>query len=424
MGVFDYLSSLFDTKETPSAAVDRPAPDPRPPAGEIVAPQRRATQARKGKKADADRRERALRSKDVFAAAPDTPSRPAPTPAETAVATIEPPTPTAPEVDAPLVTESEADRALEAAFGDGAADNVTHVSAIARELDQAAVRELFASIAANHARPVKNFIFELRRGAATKEWIEVCRPIMATLVQGAEAMGVDEAIAPMRDFDEALALAADGTTGSMDATTRGLLLAAWDDMAKVLPEAFEADAEERRRDGMIIHALLKQIPDVGAVTFERLYGAGLTTLEALLLASPNDLAATTGIPMWLCERICERVREHRRDIERLQKSQGMVERRARLRTLVEELRERHEGFERAARDDWSDAPKDEEKRVHRQARQLCALKIEVVLAEMGEMEMVEQIQKLPFGPRIEKLEQFIHSAAEGLDAQAGAPVER
>lgn len=458
MGVFDYLSSLWDQKDKPTDAVGQPAPvknqaarvPPTPPAAKKdakpapaskPAPQTR-TQGRAGAAAHAPAPKQAAEPKPAATVAPDPQrqvARSAPPAAQVSAATSERLVSAAERdrlaADLPMVAPQEVDRAFDEAFGEGASRNVTHVSAIAKELDEASVRELFGGIASNHARPIKNFIFELKRGTATKEWIEVCRPVMATLIEGASSMELREAARAMTEFDEALSLVhTDGTGSGIEDSARDLLLTSFDEMAVALPEAFQSGDDERRRDTIIIHALLKQVNDVGHVTFERLYGAGLTSLEALFLANGGDLAATTGIPLWLCERICERIRDHRRDLERAQRDSGQGERREQLRKLIEELRQRHEGFERAIQEESSDPARSEEKREYRQERQVCALKIEVVLAEMGELDLVEQIQKLPFSRRIERLQEFIASSAnlvpagvlagEGAAAPAMRPAER
>jgi hypothetical protein len=233
-------------------------------------------------------------------------------------------------------------------------------------------------------------------------------------------MGLPDAARPMKDFDEALSLAADAAGDAFDPTVRDLLFHAWAEMMEALPEAFQAGEDDRRRESVIIHALLKQIPDIGTVTFERLYGAGLTSLEGLYLASKEDLSVTTGIPRHLADRIVDRVQEHRREVERMQKAMGMAEARARLKLLLEELKKRHEGFERCAAEEWRDPALAEEKREHRQARQVVALKIEVVLAEMGDLEVVEHMQKLPFARRIEQLGEYIKHVASQTQAPAAA----
>jgi len=458
MGVFDYISSLFDDKEeeAKNSEEERSTLAPSLDPTQIEA---RRRQGNKKKGAPNEPPERERRSKDALAATTEaaitatTPAKPAatqkqplvvsgkprtesrreePKPAQATSAPRETAKPTPPPAPAPAppqaqpaaaqsmpeMSASDADQAIDAVFGAGASQSVTHVSAIARELDEAAVRELYAGIAAQHARPVKNFVHELRRGTVPKEWIEICRPVMATLIQGAEGMGLPDAARPMKDFDEALVMAAEGPGDAFDATVRDLLLHAWDEMIQVLPEAFEVGEDEKRRESVIIHSLLKQLPDIGTVTFERLYGAGLTTLESLYLASKEDLSVTTGIPRHLCDRIVDRVQEHRREVERMQRAMGMVERVERLKLLLEELKKRHDGFERCASEEWRDKALSEQKREHRQARQVVALKIEVVLAEMGDLEVVEHMQKLPFARRIEQLGEYIKHVASQAQAPA------
>ena len=303
--------------------------------------------------------------------------------------------------------DSELDFALDGLFKDGAAEGFASTEASGDEFDKASLRELFGGIAGNHSRPVKNLVFELRRRTATKEWVEICRPVMTTLIQAAEATGLAEAARRMTDFDEALSLAASGAEPGIDETARELVLSCYDEMAQALPEAFQQGEDERRRETIIIHALLKQIPDVGHVTFQRLFGAGLTTLEALFLASEEDLVLTTGIPDRLCARICARMRDYRHELQKERAASGEGERREQLRRLLDELRQEHQGYEEAAAREWTDPALAERKREHRQGRQICALKIEVLLADMGEPDLAEQVQRMPFGLRIEALERFL-----------------
>src|SRR5262245_30809 len=66
--------------------------------------------------------------------------------------------------------EIETDSGTEAASGgDPAAGRPSFGSAY----DETGPRELFAGIAAAYSQPVKDFIFELRRGTATKDWIDI-----------------------------------------------------------------------------------------------------------------------------------------------------------------------------------------------------------------------------------------------------------
>jgi hypothetical protein len=279
--------------------------------------------------------------------------------------------------------------------------------------DEEAIRDLFAKIAANYARPVKNFIFELKRGTATKEWIEICRPALRSISRAAESMDLATAAKKMVDFDEALSLAQSSEDRVLGGEIRDLILSSYDELVEVMAEAFVVGEEEQQREGIIINSLLKQIPDLGRVTFEKLYGAGLTSFDTLFLAKKEDLGAATGIPLWLCERICNKFQEYREELEGTPRDVAQSSYRSKLAELVEDLRRQHEGFEQASAQEWSNPALASDKRKFRQNRQACVLQINVVLAEMGELDLVNEIQKLSFDRRIQRLEEYLQST-EGV----------
>ena len=272
--------------------------------------------------------------------------------------------------------------------------------------DQSAVETLFADIAANYARPVKNFIFELKRGTATKDWTEICRPAMHGITRAAEGMGLTLAAQRMVDFEAALSLAQNSEQRVLQGDVRDLILWCYEDLIKVMPQAFVIGEEEQQREGIIIDSLLKQIPDVGRVTIDKLYRAGLTSLETLYLAKKDDLAVATGISSSLSERICEKFQAYRARLEN--EARDLNGERDRLSLMLNELRRHHEGFQQASANE-SDPALAAEKRDCRQQRQSCALWINVLLAEIGELELINELEKLSFDRRIERLEEYLAS---------------
>jgi hypothetical protein len=273
--------------------------------------------------------------------------------------------------------------------------------------DQAVVEDLFADIAANYARPVKNFIFELKRGTATKDWIDICRPAMQGIRRSAEGMGLKVAAQRMVDVETALSLAQGSEQRVLGGEIRELLLSCYEDLIKVMPQAFVVGEEEQQREGIIINALLMQIPNMGHVTVEKLYRAGLTSLETLFLAQKDDLAAATGIHAAMSERICEKFRSYRAELEGNSRDLGISGQRTRLSDMLAELRRQHEGLELATENEWSNPALASEKREYRQQRQSCSLRINVLLAEMGELDLVNELQKLSFERRIQRLEEYL-----------------
>jgi hypothetical protein len=269
------------------------------------------------------------------------------------------------------------------------------------------LRELFASLAANHMRQVREFMIGVKWGEAPRDWIPICEPAVASLLRAAREMELDDLCAALNGYREALgvAAAAEGTT--ITGTTRDSLMAAYTKLSDSMPEAFGLDGERGRRETIIVHALLQQVPDVRKVTIDKIYAAGLTNLDNLFVARPDEISATTGIGENLASRIVEKFQRYRREIASLADSTRAAER-TRLAELAAELRGLHQEFERAA-SGWSDDERAEKKRF-RQARAEALLQVKVLLARLGEVDRLGRIERLPFERKIADLEQYLRES--------------
>lgn len=278
-------------------------------------------------------------------------------------------------------------------------------------VDQTPVRELFADIAANYVRAVRNFMIEIHRGDTAKEWIDISQPAVHSIKRAAEKMELEDIYRAVEDFDAVLELAA-GTEGRLiTGEVREELIITYDDLVKLMPQAFTLDAERDQRESVIIHSLLLQVPDVRKVTIDKLYAAGLTTLEVFFLAKPEDLAATAGIPDWLAARIVEKFEGYRNEVRTVAPDASRTAERAKLSTLFRDLRHQQESYERAS-SGWTEDAAEEKKRL-RQARQDTLLQINVVLAQLGEVDLIHEIEKLPFERRIDRLDAYLNEGPAG-----------
>ena len=201
-----------------------------------------------------------------------------------------------------------------------------------------------------------------------------------------------------------------------------MLLSTYDALAELLPEAFTLTGAARRRDSVIMHALLRQIPGVGHVPLEKLYASGVNSLEALFVATARDLAVVSGVSKSLCEKICRKVQEHRDRLQGGSAAQTQVDPRAILTELVQELQRQHESFCRVSNADEVTPESKAAKRETLRSRRDCALRIDVVLAEMGEIELIDELKKLAVERRIERLEQ--HLNIESIDTTGNQPSAR
>jgi hypothetical protein len=71
--------------------------------------------------------------------------------------------------------------------------------------------------------------------------------------------------------------------------------------------------------------------------------------------------------------------------------------------LLDELRMHHEGYQQAS----ENSSASEEKRACREQRQSCVLWINVSLAEVGELDLINELEKLSFERRIKRLEEYL-----------------
>ncbi len=277
--------------------------------------------------------------------------------------------------------------------------------AAARPEDIAAARELFEAIASNYVRPVRSFVLELKWCEAPESWLEVCLPTLRAVKVSADKLGLADLSAGIDALvNELSALpAAKGPPGcrprpsrKSPAPTRKLCL--------VAPSLFGVEEERHRREPVIVQALLKQIPDLRQLELERIYGSGLSTLDTLFLAKPEDLAQTAGISIDLATQIVAVFQTYK---SQLRGDAFAAEQKA-LRSLVNQLKQEHVEYERVEKS-WSEADKEAKKRL-RKDRQATFQRINVVLARIGEIERMNQLERASFAQKISGLEAFLEEA--------------
>jgi hypothetical protein len=271
----------------------------------------------------------------------------------------------------------------------------------------AELRELFSSLAANHMQQVRDFMIGVRWGEAPRDWIPICEPAVASLLRAAKEMDLADLAKGLEGYREALSRAADATGTTIAGATRDSLIASYGKLADLMPEAFGLDGERGRREAIIVHALLQQVPEVRKITIDKIYAAGLASLDNLFLARPDEIAATTGMSESLAERIVEKVQRYRQEIAGLADATRAAERNH-LAKLASELRDLHSQFE-SVETAWSEDGHAKKKHL-RQARSVALLQVKVLLARLGEVDRLAQLERLPFERKIEQLEGYLQEA--------------
>ncbi len=325
--------------------------------------------------------------------APSAPKNVAPTPAASAPAHDE----------AGLVDEllSGLDDSFKAIIEDDA--TAAPAEGKSTDADRMAVLELFYEVAINHLRPVRNFMTELRLGDVRREWVAIARPATVAILDAARKIGVPELERRLAAFEATFSELENTEGTTISGTLRNQFLERYQRLQELMPRAFNFAAGRDQNESLLTLALLQQVPDVGRVTIDRLYKAGLTALEIFFLATTDDLAATTGIRSVLAQRIVDKFQGFRKQVQASRASHDADF--AKLDKLLIDLKEQHQAYETAAR--RGDA---EKARGLRLARQSLWLEVTVVLAQLGQGELVTQLEKISFEHKLRELTAFAQKA--------------
>jgi len=298
---------------------------------------------------------------------------------------------------------------------DHAFERIAPASAIARAMpgslaDDAVARaenaRLFTAMVADHARPLREFMLDLTIGPTTKQWLDVAKPAAQSILKGALALEQTDLSLALGEFVKSLDRAAEAAGSKIGASERGAVMSAYAKLASLLSSAFELKGDRDRREPLVVHHLLLQIPGIHKVTLDKLYSAGLASLEALCRSSAEDLVAIARVETESAQAIIRRFQAYWR--ERAEHPLQKAEERAKqkLRELVLDLGKAHEEFQRA------EAKEDREaKRRARADRRARALAVNVLLAQLGEVDLVEELERSPTERRISRVRSYIEGAA-------------
>ena len=274
--------------------------------------------------------------------------------------------------------------------------------------DLADVRDLFGQLAAKHMRPVRDFMMDLKWGEAPQSWLAVSEPAVRSLRGAAERLTLSDLADALDGFAAALEQAAAVRATTVTGEPRDKLIEAYAKLAEAMPQAFALEVDQSQRESVIIHSLLLQVPGVRKVTIDKLYAAGLSSLEPMFAAKSEDIVATTGIERLLADRIVERFQHYRRELKSVVPDAGHTQERDRLAQLAKRLRHQHDEFEKAAASWTGDSAA--KKKSMREARAATLLEVNVVLARLGEVERLKTFERLPFGKKLEELEAYLAEA--------------
>lgn len=292
-----------------------------------------------------------------------------------------------------------------------AADTIQPGNVELSAAEEHALKELFSHIAASYVGPITDFIGKLRVGPVSTTWVDLCHPAVVSMSRATESMGYGQLQSALDTFGDLL-VEARQSSRVVDGDTRVQVLTAYQHLAALLPATFPDVAPDpnAESESIILNSLLKQIKGVGRVTIGRLFSAGLVSLGSYDMADPGDLAAAAGLKPALAARICDLFRQYR-EVSELAKDQDIVMRR--LEGLVGELRAAQFEYKKATLEEWYTHEPSRAKARARRVRQQTMWKVNVALAELGEVRLLNVLKEEIYDKRIERLKTLLEGRASG-----------
>jgi hypothetical protein len=275
--------------------------------------------------------------------------------------------------------------------------------------DQRAVADTFADIAKVHAHPLRELMFQLSVGRTPRQWAATCRPVLKPLFDAATQIGLLELVGGLGAFDAALERAAAEPHAFIGDSAAEALTGAYERLRKQMPDAFMLPDRADHRRMILLESLLLQIPDMHRRTLAKLYAAGLSSLGQLGTAKPEEIAVVAGIDRALAQTVVDHIQRFDQERSRMDPTTLRSHVPERLRALATRLSRLQTEFEQAEEDDSV-----ARKREARRNREAAVLELDLVFAEVGDVDVIEELKRCPVRGKIQRVESYL----ERLQASA------
>ncbi|HET6340283.1 MAG TPA: hypothetical protein VFG30_44045, partial [Polyangiales bacterium] len=276
-------------------------------------------------------------------------------------------------------------------------------------VDQRAVADTFSDIAKVHAHPLRELMFQISVGRTPRQWAAACRPILKPLFDAATQIGLLELVGGLGAFDAALERAAAEPNAYISDAAAEAMSNAYERLRNQMPDAFQPPDRADNRRLILLESLLMQVPDMHRRTLAKLYAAGLSTLGQLGTANAEEISVVAGVDRNLAQAVVDHVQRFEQERSRMDPTTLRAHVQERLRALIGRLAKLQSEFEEAEEDDSV-----ARKRTARRDREAAVLELDVIFAEAGDVDLIEELKRCPVRGKIQRVETYL----ERLQASA------
>jgi hypothetical protein len=277
--------------------------------------------------------------------------------------------------------------------------------------DRRSLLETFAGVAKLYVQPLRELMFQLSNGPTPRAWAEACRPLLAPLIHSATQIGLPDLAGGLQGLARALSLAGADTGALIGAAARVSIQDAYARLGAILPEAFGVPRASDGRRTILLESLLLQVPGLHRRGIAKLYAAGLCSVSQLAQGTAEELSQATGIDRELASTLVAHVQTFARERSGLDASRQRHKAVAQLRLLAARLAQLQAEFERAEQTENRPV-----KKAVRRTREAAVLDLQLVVAELGELELMEELKRCSVRAKLERVHSYLQAHPEAITA--------
>jgi hypothetical protein len=169
------------------------------------------------------------------------------------------------------------------------------------------IRRIFGTTLPQYLEPVEEMLEQILTGKPSGDTVSALAGTLVSLSQAAARVGFDEVVQQLDRFHDMVTPLGEQSKAVSRAKREAILGALFDlkDLAQRL-SGEDAPEEDTERSPTIFQAL-KDAEDIGEEVLQKLSSAGLTRVDQLRQARPDEVAAVTGLDAAAVRRLLDRV---------------------------------------------------------------------------------------------------------------------
>ncbi len=310
----------------------------------------------------------------------------------------------------PKEPEIDLKRAVEWAFEPASQSDPAQSKAAKAVLEDESKRDeihaIFSGLVNKRAKGIRDFALELSLGLTPKTWVSACRDTVESIAQAANAIKHATLADALVQFEQQLDQANQQLGSRINPALIAELNSCYAKLTEYLPDSFGVGNTPAKRERLLVESLLLQVPGVGRKIVKQIESKQMAKYSDLCTTDAAEVARQVGVDERVANAIIEYFSDFQKGREAIDPDSRVESTYQKLGALSEKLDRLHRDFCRADTEDDS-----ENKRNTRRAQTSALAEIDVLLADIAELELLGNLRPAPIQKKIEAIRAFLDKNA-------------